>query len=184
MIYLFHKLGKAARSDVNWISVAQFGVFLETHGPYKYLADYVKDKQGDVVTFDGVYENVWKNGMAIFKRWKIPFEMFVIMGSIGKDNRWDHGQPLTRFCSGKQLVDLEKVGGRIEHHGFTHRDLTKLSVNEIGQETHNPYERGFFAYPHGRVNQCVEDIVRKRFIGAVGVNGDDSRFNLKRLYYG
>ena len=184
MIYLFHKLDKAARPDVNWISVAQFRVFLENHGPYKYLTEYVEDRQCDVITFDGVYENVWENGMEIFKRWQVPFEMFVVMGSIGKDNRWDQAQPLTRFCSGKQLADLESVGGRIEHHSFTHRDLTRLSADEIDHETRNPYGRGFFAYPHGRLNQQVEKIVAERFTGAVGVNGDDSRFNLKRIYYG
>ena len=61
-----------------------------------------------MLTFDDGYENVYWYAYPILKQKRIPFEIFAIGGLIGCFNDFDCDEPLTRFASRDQLVDVTR----------------------------------------------------------------------------
>jgi glycosyltransferase involved in cell wall biosynthesis len=129
-----------------------------------------------VITFDGVYEGIYRYALPILKKFSYPFEAFVVGDYIGKDNTFDQGvEPPARFASQEQLCALVKGGGRLQWHSRSHQDLLVLSPEKLQEELSIPdYIReldpeGFkwFAYPHSMSSPQVKEEARKMFRGAL-----------------
>ena len=92
--------------------------------------------------------------------------------------------PLERFCDWNQIMDLVNIGGKLAWHGKSHKNLTKLSYDEIVEEVTPPFLMNYFAYPHGKFNSVVIDILKKAgFKQAFSVNrGANSEYRLLRKY--
>jgi peptidoglycan/xylan/chitin deacetylase (PgdA/CDA1 family) len=152
------------------------------------------------LSFDGVYLNVWEN-RDILKGKDVT--LFVMGAYVGKDNSFDAGMPLERYCTWEQILELvDDYGCKLGWHTETHPDLTALPshsdlpgmavikevmppaaiVDDAGNE--RPFPKKVFAYPYGRFNNEVKKIVELcGYDEAWSVTqGDGSRFAKVRTY--
>lgn len=114
----------------------------------------------DVLTFDGIYLNVYENWDKIKHK---DIILFVMGDYLGKDNSFDKPMPFERYCTQEQILEMQKDGAKIGWHTWSHPDLTKLSREEIIKEITPPDWIGldYFAYPYGKYNQLVKDCVKE-----------------------
>ncbi len=194
MILLYHKVSLEALTKW-WIDVEQFDRQMASLRSRKVvlLSDYdPADADQVVITFDGVYENVYEFAFPILKKWGYPFELFVIGDHIGGDNAFDHGEPLTRFASEGQLLEMARGGGRIQWHTRSHQRLKNLDGRRVIEEILVPQRLrnqfpsphfDWFAYPHGDHGDDVVALVKKHYQGALSCEAgdDDDRYQLNRL---
>ena len=164
---------------------------LHNVGPKKYKnhvinsnynsCDQIERFQG-VLTFDGIYRNVLENEHILKGREVI----FFVMGDyIGKDNRFDKGMPYEKYCTWDELLYLkEKYNIKFGWHTWSHRDLTILPESEIIKECTPSFETDLFAYPYGRFDNRVINILQKLdYKKAFSVNvGNNSDFQILRPY--
>lgn len=142
--------------------------------------DEVKTASG-LLTFDGVYDNVWCNKSILAGK---DFILFVMGKYVGDTNAFDRKMPLETLCDWDLIAQLASMGGHIGWHTWSHPDLTKLSAEELKKEVTPPFPMKYFAYPHGRFNERVIEAVKEAgFEYAFSVNkGDNSRFQKLRKY--
>lgn len=132
------------------------------------------------LTFDGVYQNVWENRDILKGREVI---LFIMGGYIGLDNTFDEGMPFERYCDWDQIMDLVNQGAKLGWHTRTHKDLTTLDEIEIEEEVKPPFQMEHFAYPYGRYDQRVINIVKKYFKKGYAVDRtDNTEFTIPRWY--
>ena len=134
-----------------------------------------------ILTFDGVYKNVYKNKDILKDKQVI---LFVMGDYIGGDNSFDTGMPHEQYCTMKELEELQSIGCEIGWHTWSHRDLTKLSLSEIEKEVTPPFPMKKFAYPYGRFDaKIVEAVKRAGFEEAFGVyHTDGTQWTIQRPY--
>lgn len=134
------------------------------------------------LSFDGVYTSVYDNK----HNWMLrDVTLFVTGDYFGKDNSFDKGMPAERFCTWEQICELARVYNcKIGWHTWSHRDLTKLSYEEIVKEVTPPHPMRYFAYPHGKYNdQVVKAVKEAGFKDAWSVTqGDGEQFKRNRKY--
>lgn len=127
----------------------------------------VHDTDGKL-TFDGIYKNVYENRDLLVGREVI---LFVMGDYVGKDNSFDVGMPPEKFCTWDEIMDLhENYKCKLGWHTKSHRDLTLLTDEELIEEIKPPFEMDSFAYPYGKYNQRVIDVVKKYYKDAYSVN--------------
>lgn len=133
------------------------------------------------LSFDGVYRNVFDSFEAFKER---DITLFVMGNYIGKDNSFDVGMPLERLCTMNEIMLMASNGAKIGWHTWSHRDLTKLSDEELEKEVTPIFPMKYFAYPYGKFNDMVIEAVKKAgFEEAWSVTeGDDSQFQRLRRY--
>jgi peptidoglycan/xylan/chitin deacetylase (PgdA/CDA1 family) len=183
MIYIFHKVERDIGWNSNWISPERFEEFIKDNKPFYSLDDYLKNgKKGNVITFDGVYQNVYKYAFPILKKYKIPFEMFVIWDYVEENNEFDTGEPFAMFCTFKELWEMNENGGGINSHSCGHHNLIELNDRELKSEISDFLNCKYFAYPKGKFDERVKRVVIEGgYKGAVGTSiGDDSQYELLR----
>lgn len=137
----------------------------------------------DLLTFDGVYRNVYENRDILKGKQVI---LFVMGDYVGKDNSFDRGMPLEQLCTWKEIEELVKeLGCEVGWHTWSHRNLKKLSDDEVRKEVTPPFPMDSFAYPHGRYDKRVIRIVKEvgfaRAYGA-GKYCGGTHFEIKRRY--
>lgn len=195
MILLYHKV--ALQTPTHWwVGADAFDRQMSDLQAYKvvHLDDYdPADPSHVVITFDGVYENVYHYALPILKKWGYPFELFVVGDHIGGDNAFDTVEPLADFASLEQLEEMARHGGRVQWHTRSHRRMDGLSAADLRDELEAPpaiAERfpkphlDWFAYPHGDHKEpAVIDAVKQRFAGALScVDGNDTdTYQLNRV---
>lgn len=141
----------------------------------------VKEAKG-ILTFDGVYRNVYDN-KDLLKDKKVI--LFIMGDYVGKDNSFDKKMPLEYICDWNEIMELVYDGAELGWHTWSHRDLRKLSDQELIKEVLPPFPMKYFAYPYGRVDKRVESVVKSLGYEAAfcaGKYGDGSQFQLKRPY--
>jgi peptidoglycan/xylan/chitin deacetylase (PgdA/CDA1 family) len=158
------------------------------------LDEYDPDNRKHVViTFDGVYENVFGHAVPIMKKFGYPFELFIVGETIGQENRFDQpAEPPARFANIEQIESMVHEGGRLQWHSRSHKDLTKVEDSKsLDHELRVPDDlrkldpKGFrwFAYPHGEVSSKLIERTKKFFRGGLSCvqgNGSDP-YQLNRL---
>jgi glycosyltransferase involved in cell wall biosynthesis len=163
------------------------------HKKVVFLDDYDYTNEDHVViTFDGVYKNVLEYAAPILQKFEYPFELFITGDYIGKDNKWDVKEPYAKFSDIDDLKKLIRMGGRLQWHTKSHRDMDGLeNINRIEDELSVPQflseldPKGFkwFAFPHGNYSPTVLREVRKKFKGSLSCDQGKSNdwHTLKRL---
>lgn len=142
----------------------------------------VKNSTGPI-SFDGVYRNVYKNIEHIKDR---DVTLFVMGDYVGRDNSFDTKMPLEDLCTWDEIMYMVyEYGFKLGWHTWSHRPLTKLSDIEILKEITPPFYMKHFAYPYGKINDRVVELVMKAGYEnayCAGNHGDGTRFQLKRHY--
>ena len=193
MILLYHKIYPEAKTEW-WVTPNAF--YLQMHDLQNkkvvYLDEYdASDPDQCVITFDGVYDNLWKYAVPILQHFGYPFELFIVGNSIGQGNEFDTVEPLAKFADQETLRKMVAAGGRLQWHTSSHPVLVgDHSEEEYQRELVVPEDlraldpKGFnwFAFPHGQRDQALIKQSRKYFRGALACDDGDPLdvYDLKR----
>lgn len=134
------------------------------------------------ISFDGVYRSVYKYRHRLVGK---DITLFITGDYVGKDNSFDEGQPLEKFCDWNEIMEIVKVtGAKLGWHSWSHSDLTKLDLYEVKREMTPPFPMDYFAYPYGKFDDVA--LVAAKALGykrAYSVTqGNGSQYQLNRKY--
>lgn len=131
-----------------------------------------------VLTFDDGFRDFYSSAAPVLRRLRLPATIFLPTGYCGRTNGWP-GQPnwVTEeaLLDWGQVTELSREGFSFGGHSVNHPVLTLLSVEKAEQEivgskaqiqerTRQSVE--FFAYPYGRWNPAVRNIVLRHYRAA------------------
>ena len=112
-------------------------------------------------TIDDAYKSFYTNALEIFKKYNYPFTLFVYVESTQKK--------YPDFMTWEEIKETSKYG-EIALHSYGHKHLTKLSNEEIFDDTKKAYDMfveklGFkplgYTYPFGEYDERVKDVIKK-----------------------
>ena len=135
-----------------------------------------------ILSFDGIYKNVYDNHTVLKDR---EVFLFVMGCYVGKDNSFEPEMPLEQYCTWDQIMELcHKYRCKLGWHTWTHKNLKWLSDDEIIKEITPPIPMKYLAYPYGDVDERVADLVAQAGYEEAWsvVQGDGSQFQRKRSY--
>lgn len=133
------------------------------------------------LTFDDGFQNFYERAFPVLSFYGFPATVFLVADYCGKYNDWQ-GNP--SFLPRARLLTWEEINfqamNNIEFgaHTCTHPDLTGISLTaaerEITEsktiiEEHTGRKVELFAYPYGKFNQAIEQIVAENYAAAVSV---------------
>jgi peptidoglycan/xylan/chitin deacetylase (PgdA/CDA1 family) len=133
---------------------------------------------GVTLTFDDAIESIRRNALPVLQEARVPAHLFVVSGRVGLDNRWDSrpsGQTTLPLMGWDEIDRCAAGGMTIECHTATHADLRGRSGDEVLEECGAAdvvIERRYcrrprlFAYPYGRFDPRVKDLIRRRYRAA------------------
>lgn len=146
-----------------------------------------------VITFDDGYLDTYTNAIPIMLKYNMKGVIFVMGNRELREAEWEQhedDQPCY-LMSDEQIVYADSVGFEIGAHSYDHHDLLKLNSKEVKFEVSRSKEvleaiLGkkviSFAYPYGRVNEKIQDIVKSEgFVFGCGVYTGPPRFS-ENLY--
>jgi peptidoglycan/xylan/chitin deacetylase (PgdA/CDA1 family) len=112
------------------------------------------------ITVDDAYKSFYEKAFPILRDAKIPFTLCVYVEAIDKK----YGD----YMTWEQIKEVSKYG-EIALHSYAHKDLTKLTVDELKKDTNDAmvsFEKhmGFkpkqYAYPFGLYNIDVKNTIK------------------------
>ena len=113
-----------------------------------------------VLTFDDGYPDTYSIVMPVMKEFGFPCTVFIPTYDA------DQGTRLTW----QQIQEMKDAGITIASHSYRHERLTELSAAAVEEDVQKSQEElkqrlgidnEFFCYPYGRVNEAVEDVMKK-----------------------
>ena len=124
------------------------------------------------ITFDDGYENLFHYAYPILKQYGYPATIFLITGFIGEENLWDVNVGMRRFrhLSWDEIIEMKENGFTFGSHTVTHRDLTKIPLEEVRWELAESKrslkerigeEIKFLSYPFGRYSEEIQGIAKE-----------------------
>jgi peptidoglycan/xylan/chitin deacetylase (PgdA/CDA1 family) len=148
------------------------------------------------LTFDDGYRNNLTYGFPILAQYGFSATVFLVSGFIGGVNEWDKIDPRPALLSWEEILANQNPYLSFQSHSLSHRNLTKLSLEEAGKEVGlssqiisqrlaKPVD--FFAYPYGKFNAGVKTlVVTHKYKAAFSVypglcRPEDDLFCLKRI---
>ena len=155
-----------------------------------------------VLTFDDGFQNFHAIALPILKEVGFTATVFLITDFCGKHNDWSGnlaGLERSELMNWNEIKECSKYGIEFGSHTQTHPDLTKISIETAEQEitlSKSKIEEKLgiavtdFAYPYGKYNQAIKNIIGGKFKTSCSTelgkyrSGDDL-YSLKRLdtYY-
>ena len=141
-----------------------------------------------VITFDDGYVDNITNALPIMTSYDFRGTVFPIANWVGKPNDWESykNKPSCMTMNWDQLHHWINEGMELGSHTCTHRDLTRLSLNELEDELYGSkemfeqklgYSLNTLCYPYGYHNR----LVRKTTYDA-GYNGGIAIFDGVQLW--
>lgn len=165
MIRLLHNIGEKVNSN------------------YNTREEILNCDPNDILTFDGVYKNVFENRDVLKGRKVI---LFVMGKYIGKDNSFDVGMPREQYCTWEEVIQLvEELGAKVGWHSWSHRSLPTLNSEEKLKEIEPPFPLEYYAYPYGDFDEeCIELVKKCGYKQAFSVvqGNNENQFALNRKY--
>jgi peptidoglycan/xylan/chitin deacetylase (PgdA/CDA1 family) len=150
------------------------------------------------LTFDDGYANVMRYGLRPLAEHGFRALQFLVVGCIGKNNRWDagSGEAQEQLMDAAQVREWLAAGHEIGSHTLTHPFLTRLTRSQAREEISaskkiledqfgHPIK--YFCYPYGDWNNEICNLViaagyKAAFTTTTGVNTPaDSPYMLKRI---
>jgi len=203
-ILMYHSLDESG--SVVSVSPAQFEdqAAQLASGPRPVVTlDRVRQTPGAIaITFDDGMCSFADVALPILERYRLPATVFIVSDRVGLANHW---QPDSWSIPSLPLMSLHQIRALPPHlvtigaHSATHPDLTRLSMDRVRSEVAagrasiedmigRPIDS--FAYPFGRFNRSVREIVSQHFVRACGtrlaqVGDGGDPFDLPRIdaYY-
>jgi len=141
-----------------------------------------------ILTFDDGYANAYTHAFPLLRRYGFVGTFFVISEPV------DAGDP--SFLSWAEVEEMHAAGMRFEPHSYNHPDMRNRGFDFVVFQVLAPKEAieartgepcRFFAYPAGRYDQFVIDVLRSAdFWGAVlteqgATHMADDLFTLRRV---
>ncbi|MBA3256276.1 MAG: polysaccharide deacetylase family protein, partial [Pyrinomonadaceae bacterium] len=127
---------------------------------------------------DDGYRNVYTEAFPILEKYGFGATVFLISDYCGKDNDWPGNSPAFErrpLLSWSEIEEMRGHGFEFGAHTATHPDLTRVSIQQAEREITGSkaeiedrlgVEARCFAYPYGKYNSEVQEIVRTQFLGA------------------
>ena len=127
-----------------------------------------------VITFDDGYQSVYEEAFPVLEGYGMAATVFLTVGEKGVASSRGRLPSLTgrSMLSWEEIQEMQRAGIDFGAHTLTHPDLTHLSSDQVQAEVceaKSVIEDALgapvtsFAYPYGRYNGRVRDIVRKHF---------------------
>lgn len=155
-----------------------------------------------VITFDDGYQNACTEAFPVLKQYGFKGTVFLVTDYCGKYNNWPgHSRRIERrpLLSWSEIKEMQQSGMEFGAHTLTHPDLTRLTIQQAEQEILQSKDRiqdhlgmgvQVFAYPYGKYDAKIKEIVRRHFRGACSsklgtVEQDCDPYALRRvdMYY-
>lgn len=139
------------------------------------------------LSIDDAYKSFYKNGLDLFKKYNYPFTLFVYVEATNSK--------YPDFMTWEEIKEASKYG-EIALHSYSHKHLTKLSNDEIFEDTKKSYELfeknlGFkplgYSYPFGEYDERVKNEIKKFGFEYItnqnngSVNNNSDVFDLNRV---
>lgn len=165
---------------LRYLKEKHFNVITLSQG-LKLLQGHEPTDKKVVLTFDDGYENFHSRAFPLLSQYHFPACVFLVTRYVGRDSSWDKKSkaPTQRLLNWSQIEKLCHSGIEFGSKSLTHRDLTRISIDEVREEVEESKRmieehigKGvhLFAYPYGLYNSTVRDMVRKHYDAAVGGN--------------
>jgi peptidoglycan/xylan/chitin deacetylase (PgdA/CDA1 family) len=174
-ILMYHKIGdppEGSKLHPLWISTTVFRQQMEYLKKKGYTPVLLKDiydhwdgkrslpENPVVITFDDSYENNYTQAFPILKEFGFPAVLYVVVQTVGWDNKWHDPASETRIkmVTWDMLKELQKAGWEIGSHTMNHPKLLKLELKEVEAEMEKSRRiigeflgtvPDSFAYPYG-----------------------------------
>jgi len=112
-----------------------------------------------ILTFDDGYRDHFQNAFPLLQRYSFSGTFFIVTDYVGRGP----------YLSWEEVKAMQDGGMSIQSHGRTHVDLSKLSSQGIADqaegaaqaiEAHTGRRPRYYAYPSGRYNLEVINIIR------------------------
>ena len=172
-LFVLHRIAdpKHPYTNTSTQELEKYLKYITAHG-YKAvtLSKLVKMKKNQqnidkvvVFTVDDSYKSFYKNGLPLFKKYKIPFTLFVYTQATTE--KWGD------FMSWKQVKECAKYG-ELGVHSWAHPHLAKLTNKQIINDTKKAIDAfkkyigsvpNMYAYPYGEYNERVKKIINSFF---------------------
>lgn len=129
-----------------------------------------KNKKFIILTFDDGYEDNYRLLFPLLKKYNFTAVIFLV--SSLEYNQWDSDnftEEKLFLMNEKQIKEMQDYGIEFGAHTKTHKDLTKISINEAKIEiSESKYilegklqkEIISFAYPYGAYDSQIKDLVK------------------------
>jgi peptidoglycan/xylan/chitin deacetylase (PgdA/CDA1 family) len=127
-----------------------------------------------VITFDDGYQSVYEVAFPVLQSHGIPATVFLTTGAAAASGRLPSLEGRT-MLSWEEIREMQRHGIDFGAHSCTHLDLTRLRPERLEAEVRDSkeiVEQGLgraitsFAYPYGRYDRRVRDVVRRHFAAA------------------
>jgi peptidoglycan/xylan/chitin deacetylase (PgdA/CDA1 family) len=127
-----------------------------------------------IITFDDAYSDLVVHALPILEEHGFPSTVFVPTSLVGKRNSCSSRNPDASMpvMSIPQIREWCERGVTFGAHSRTHADLTTLDVNRLDDEVLGSRDElasmtgktvTSFAYPYGRLNAEVQELVTRAF---------------------
>lgn len=170
-IFVYHRFGDAKHASTN-TSIEELEKEFQYFKDNNYevvkleqIIEKVKNKEAVpsnwvALTIDDSYKSFYDNGLPIFKKYNYPFSLAVYVKATQKGYQ--------DFMSWEEVKEASKYGS-ISLHSYDHPHLTKLSAQEIKEDTqkgielfqqHLGYKPSIYVYPYGEYNEQVAQAIK------------------------
>jgi peptidoglycan/xylan/chitin deacetylase (PgdA/CDA1 family) len=126
------------------------------------------------VTFDDGYQTVYRHAFPLLQKYSLSATVFLTVGNRGQSKSGGRLRSLEgrEMLSWEEIREMHRWGITFAAHTVTHPDLTRLTADQVRSEACDSkavIEDALgiavtsFAYPYGRHNQQVREIVAQHF---------------------
>lgn len=154
-----------------------------------------------VITFDDGYETVYKEAFPVLKDYAMSATIFLAVGANGNHQDEEKLPSIEgrSMLSWREIKEMKRWGIEFGAHTLTHPDLTRLPRDRMEMEIceskkiiENTLRTPIFcfAYPYGRYNDRVRELVQQHFVCATSdrlgfISPNSNLYTLERVdaYY-
>ena len=127
-----------------------------------------------VITFDDGYQSVFDEAFPVLEGCGMSATVFLTVGEKGGSSSRNRLPSLTGrvMLSWEEIKEMQQSGMDFGAHTLTHPDLTRVPFDRVKAEVYDGKSMiedalgtqvTSFAYPYGRYNDRVRDVVREHF---------------------